>query len=349
MTSSACRLVFSTGSARLSRSCFLQTSRLNSTDASDGRPDKASLFFHPEVQSRLHRLTGMDYSKVFRVSKLGKRIGAPSYSFLTQSELEKLQNKAKERAAVKLQMPPVLEPRSDETEVLEVDTAIQGWDAAPIVFTDITFGVHDRDRIIVVREPDGTLRHAKPEQRDRLNQIYFPHEGRKVVTPAMFKEQNLEPLLKEKKYLHILDRNCAQFEPDHPDYIRVAEDVYDHVDLSGDWDVLWSTRHYGPMVFHLVWQQKVDDLISHFLQSPAKANRMEAIHDVLRLYVRFHPKSKLSENATQSDDSDSREDVIKMLRKFISLESRKSHKLKGALENMLEAEEANRKVAGNMS
>ena len=38
-----------------------------------------------------------------------------------------------------------------------------------------------------------------------------------------------------------------------------------------------------------------------------------------------------------------------MLRKFISLESRKSHKLKGALENMLEAEEANRKVAGNMS
>ena len=73
--------------------------------------DKASLFFHPEVQSRLHRLTGMDYSKVFRVSKLGKRIGAPSYSFLTQSELEKLQNKAKERAAVKLQMPPVLEPR----------------------------------------------------------------------------------------------------------------------------------------------------------------------------------------------------------------------------------------------
>ena len=32
-----------------------------------------------------------------------------------------------------------------------------------------------------------------------------------------------EPLLKEKKYLHILDRNCAQFEPDHPDYIRVAE------------------------------------------------------------------------------------------------------------------------------
>ena len=49
-----------------------------------------------------------------------------------------------------------------------------------LVFTDITYGVHDRERFIVVREPDGVLRHAKGEERDRLNQIYFPHLGRKV-------------------------------------------------------------------------------------------------------------------------------------------------------------------------
>ena len=54
MTSSACRLVFSTGSSRLSRSCFLQTSsqslttRLNSTDASDSRPVSSR-----QVRSRL--------------------------------------------------------------------------------------------------------------------------------------------------------------------------------------------------------------------------------------------------------------------------------------------------------
>ena len=48
------------------------------------------------------------------------------------------------------------------------------------MFTDITYGVHDRERFIVVREPDGILRHAQGEERDRLNQIYFPHLGRKV-------------------------------------------------------------------------------------------------------------------------------------------------------------------------
>ena len=48
------------------------------------------------------------------------------------------------------------------------------------MFTDITYGIHDRERIIVVRDADGVLRHANGDERDRLNQIYFPHKGRKV-------------------------------------------------------------------------------------------------------------------------------------------------------------------------
>ena len=31
-----------------------------------------------------------------------------------------------------------------------------------------------------MREQDGTLRKAKGDERDRLNQIYFPQQGRKV-------------------------------------------------------------------------------------------------------------------------------------------------------------------------
>lgn len=305
---------------------------------------RASLFFDPGVQSRLTRLTGMDYSKVFRVAKLGKKIGAPTYAFLTQRELEEEQAKALARAKVKLQMPPVMDPRTEEMDVLEVDPAIQGFDGAQLVFTDITFGVHDRDRFIVVRHPDGTLRHASPDQRDRLNQIYFPKEGRKVETPGMFHEENLDLLLKQKRYLRILDRNCAQFEPDHPDYIRVAETVYDRVDGSGDWSDLWSTRHYGPMVFHLVWQRRVDDLLSHYLQSVNKTDKWESVGDVLTLFVRFHTNSKLREHFS-SDVELNREETEKLLRHFITLESKKSHKLKGALEALLEADEANRKIA----
>jgi small subunit ribosomal protein S22 len=48
---------------------------------------------------------------------------------------------------------------------------VSGYDASKYVFTDITFGVHDRKRLIVVREPDGTLRDAEGDERDRLNQV----------------------------------------------------------------------------------------------------------------------------------------------------------------------------------
>lgn len=49
-----------------------------------------------------------------------------------------------------------------------------------------------QERFIVVREPNGTLRKATWEERDRLVQVYFPKEGRKLTTPLIFKEENLK-------------------------------------------------------------------------------------------------------------------------------------------------------------
>lgn len=44
----------------------------------------------------------------------------------------------------------------------------------------------------MVREPDGTLRKATWEERDRLVQVYFPKPGRRLAPPFMFKEENLK-------------------------------------------------------------------------------------------------------------------------------------------------------------
>lgn len=49
-----------------------------------------------------------------------------------------------------------------------------------------------QERFIVVREPNGTLRKATWEERDRLIQVYFPKEGRKITAPHIFKEGNLK-------------------------------------------------------------------------------------------------------------------------------------------------------------
>lgn len=49
-----------------------------------------------------------------------------------------------------------------------------------------------QERFIVVREPSGTLRKASWEERDRMIQVYFPKEGRRTLTPIIFKEENLK-------------------------------------------------------------------------------------------------------------------------------------------------------------
>ena len=84
-----------------------------------------------------------------------------------------------------------------------------------------------------------------------------------AYVPAMFKKENLEDILRLDRYLYVLDRNCEQFEPDHPLYIATAEAVYDHINLNSYYDALWSTRHFGPMVFYFVWEKKCDDLIGN--------------------------------------------------------------------------------------
>ena len=233
--------------------------------------------------------------------------------------------------------------------VLDRDGAIKGYDAAPIVFTDITFGVHNRDRIIVVREPDGTLREASWEQRDRVNQIYFPTEERKLDMPAMFEPENLKNILGKwrfsvtavelaaylyekfisgpDKYEYILNRNCTQFEPDHPTYIRTAEAVYEHLNANGHYDVLHSTRHYGPMVFYLAHSKKCDDLVVHYLRK----KDLDDAASVVRLFGLLHEDSEVAGNLQLAP--------LDLIRLYTNSDSLKSSKVHLVLEAALEAME----------
>ena len=82
-----------------------------------------------------------------------------------------------------------------------------------------------QDRYIVVREIDGTLRQAHWEERDRMNQIYFPKEGRHLTLPKMLTSAHLPDVLQgESVHRHeeVLDLCNLQCEPDSPDYIRVG-------------------------------------------------------------------------------------------------------------------------------
>lgn len=201
-----------------------------------------------------------------------------------------------------------------------------------LVFTDISYGVHDRERTIVVREPDGTLREASWEERDRLNQVYFPKPDRKIKMPPMFELENLKAILGPDRYEYILDRNCVQFEPDHPVFIQTAAQVYEDINAHGHFEVLTSTRHFGTMVLYLVWEQKCDDLIVHFL----KHLDFERAASVCRVYAKVHPDSTVAKKPDMSD--------MDMIRSFIGGDSLKSAKLHACLESALEQVELKKKT-----
>lgn len=313
----------------------------------NGRPKSdpvASAFFQPSVQMCLGRLTGLDYTRVFRVARRGQEIKAPKYVFMTEQELQDAKKNAEKRAKQKwLQMPPVMSPRTTETRILEKDPAIQGYDGAKYVFTDITYGVNDRARFIVVREPDGTLREACGEERDRLNQTYFPREGRKIQTPMLFKDPEvLSEVLKQggDRYLYVLDRTCVQFEPDHPKFVAVSQAVYDAVDERRDYSLLKSTRYFGPLVFYLVLNKRCDNFIAFQL----KSQNISDVFDVVHLYALLHPNSKVaslysdtsSSSSSSSDEEDNFEGKLEMLRTYIKEDSAQGVKLNLGLESMLE-------------
>lgn len=253
----------------------------------DGR-DPAPLFFNPKVQEILKRVTSRDLNTIFRRRFDEKRLDPPDLKFLTEDELSMHWELTGKKAKDQLQMPPIVKQREPIQEVLSRDPALIGFTNCAYVFTDISYGLSDRKRFIVVRDADGTLRQASWEERDRMNAIYNPKPARKQLSYRVFEEENLKNVLDREEYKFLLDLACAQYEPDHPDYQRVTGRVYEAVDARRCYQKLHSTRHYGPLCFYLVWNRKIDNMIIKFIQD----EHLSQGADLVSLYHLIHPDSK---------------------------------------------------------
>ncbi|XP_029028090.1 28S ribosomal protein S22, mitochondrial [Betta splendens] len=271
-----------------------------------GTQDRASpdvtnpQFTDPAVQEILTRITGLDLHKVFKPIK--QELKPPTYKLMTDEQLKQAVEVATEQAKKRLQMPPVLPERKPINDVLSHDKIIEGMDKAKYVFTDITYSVPHRERFIVVREPNGVLRKATWEERDRLVQTYFPKEGRKITPPLMFKEENLKMVFSQDRHEDVLDLCLVQFEPDSSEYIRIHAVTYEDVEKHEKYELLRSTRHFGGMAWYLVRARRVDGLIVDML-------KRELFQDAVSLVSLFHmvhpdsdsAKEAVSQRATGTD------------------------------------------------
>lgn len=114
-----------------------------------------------------------------------------------------------------------------------------------------------------------------------------------------------------KSYLIILNKACLKYEPNDSEFIRVTHRVYEYINEAKDFDVLYSTRFFGPMVFYLCWFKKLDNFMAHLIEN---SNIQDCIR-VINLY------SLINENDTNSrqfiNEKTEDLDLIKVIIKFL--------------------------------
>ncbi|KAM9315812.1 small ribosomal subunit protein mS22 [Gastrophryne carolinensis] len=266
-------------------------------------------FTDPEVQTILRKITGLDLEKVFQPVKQVSK--PPTYKLMTLEQYEQAIQKAAEVAQQYLETPPLLKEREPINETLAVDEILSGTDTSKYVFTDITYSTPHRERFIVVREPNGVLRKATWEERDRMIQVYFPRQGRKLNPPPVFKKENMQLLFQQDRHEELLNRCIVQFEPDSAEYIQVRDQTYEDIDKQRKYDLLRSTRHFGGMVWHLCSLKNIDGLLIDMLQR----DLLDDAVILLQLYNMVHPDT---ECARESQGVEGR-DLIKV---FVKTEAK---------------------------
>lgn len=200
-----------------------------------------------------------------------------TYQFLTADELKAKFEGALRAARRMLLMPPIIAMEIEAIEVISKDPELQGYSKSKYIFIDTTFDLKDRERTIVVRHPNGVLETADTTIRRRMLQTYFPFEGRRLIIPRMFFGDVLQRVLDEKKYEFVLNRAIVQFEPYEKNYHRVTSTTYKHISDNNAFDILRSTRHFGPMAFFLAWHKLIDNLVIDCIRRDYLRNAVEAI------------------------------------------------------------------------
>ncbi|CAO4365233.1 unnamed protein product [Caenorhabditis nigoni] len=284
--------------ARISSEIRFSSQWIKASGSSNEDINVEKLFVDQEVQKLLTDLTEIDLEhKVFRPRRTSIQQRS-HFALMTEERLEKTRERMREEARRFLQFVPVKEPREESVQILAQDSELKDFDTSKFVFTDITFDATDQDRTVVVREPDGTLRTANPEEHDRMNRTYYQKPNRPVNAPALFADPYLQNALDKNEHEFVLDWACWFYEPDDPSYIRLSQLVFDRINESGKFHVITSTRHFGPFTFFLALNDNIPKLLNYF----GGLGRLADCANLVRLQKAVRPDWRVTIAQGDSDE-----------------------------------------------
>lgn len=304
------------------------------------------------MQSILNTITGISLRKTAELQP-ALEPNKPVFKVVPDKELRRLQAEAFKKERIKIeQRPPFMNPRKE----IDIELA-RNPEIAPVMTHNLLFidtsaytrsEKSNKDKLIVVRDTEGTLREARHGERERAIQIAFPAEGRTMFPSNFFKQESIENALKNCRYSYILDRLCLQYEPDDPEFIRMTRQIYNHILVNEEFDTLRGTRHFGSLAFYLALCRREELLMLDMLQRYLVLDAC----DYLSLLDKLHmPKQYKRPNYKQDN-------VKKMLEKYVKKKSTKKTgvtKLKEALNqitkrglaNVIEENQSERAILEN--
>ncbi|OZC07175.1 hypothetical protein X798_05811 [Onchocerca flexuosa] len=260
--------------------------------------DVERLFTRSDIQNLLKHLTGLNLEEKLFSNRQITQPQRAHYALMTDEAYEKTVKSMEEIGKNFLQFVPVLEPRSNVPIVLANDPEIKGFDSSKYVFTDLSFGLGVQVRSVVVRETDGTLRSATPEERDRMTRVYKGHPYRPIYEPPLFKDPYLQMALDRDDHEYVLDWACHYYLPNDPVFIKLCHMIFDRTVDENKFANLYSTRHFGPFVFYLVLNNKFSPLLNHY----AVEKRTEDAANLVRLIKTIFPDEIWSCQMKDADD-----------------------------------------------
>jgi len=139
-----------------------------------------------------------------------------------------------------------------------------------MVFTDISKGkgITASNRRLFVREKDGTLRTADQDERNRLNQMYFPRQNNPLRLPIIFEEDDtLAAVLLFNRHPSILDSICKVRPADSPMYISTHIKIYEDIDSKHIFSLLQDTVHWYGFCRWAIAERKIDNMLMVLLQT----------------------------------------------------------------------------------
>uniref|UniRef100_A0A914EHR4 Uncharacterized protein n=1 Tax=Acrobeloides nanus TaxID=290746 RepID=A0A914EHR4_9BILA len=259
------------------------------------------IFLKREVQELLKKVTSVDINKVYahRLKNKGSREQRMHYAMMTDEKLAQVKEKYAKMAEYFLQLIPIKEPLPETFKVITKDEELDGHDESSYVFYDIRDAL-DQDRLVVYREPDGTLRTAKPQELRRLNRAFYPRPNKPVYVPPVFFDPALEYALNLNKHELVMDFACWFFEPDELQFVQLIQEVIDRTVRDNKLENLYGTRHFSTLTFYLTLNKNIEPLFKFFVQKKDTAS----MANIVRLYKIMHTDWRTASAGKDADTDD---------------------------------------------